>query len=53
MNCTVIFIAHRLQIAEYADQIFVMESGEVVERGTHQELLSYEKFYAKMWNALR
>ena len=53
MNCTVIFIAHRLQIAEGADQIFVMDSGEVVERGTHKELLSYQKFYAKMWNALR
>lgn len=53
MNCTVIFIAHRLQIAEQADQIFVMESGEVVERGTHQELISYRKFYAKMWSASR
>jgi ABC-type bacteriocin/lantibiotic exporter with double-glycine peptidase domain len=53
MNCTVIFIAHRLQIAEQADQIFVMDSGEIVERGTHDELLSYQKFYAKMWSALR
>jgi len=52
MNCTVIFIAHRLRIARDADQIFVMDSGQCVERGTHEELLSYGKFYAKMWKAL-
>ena len=49
MNSTIIFVAHRLKIAKHADQIFVMQSGEIVERGTHEELLSYEKFYAKMW----
>lgn len=52
MNCTVIFIAHRLKIAREADQIFVLDSGQCVERGTHDELLSYGKFYAKMWQAL-
>lgn len=49
MNSTIIFVAHRLKIAKHADQVFVMQSGEIVERGTHEELLSYEKFYAKMW----
>ena len=52
MNSTIIFVAHRLKIAKHADQIFVMQSGEIVERGTHEELLSYEKFYAKMWQAM-
>ena len=52
MNCTIIFIAHRLKIAKGADEILVMDSGEIVERGTHEELLSYEKYYAKMWKAL-
>ena len=49
MNSTVIFIAHRLNIAKKADQIFVLQSGEIAERGTHKELLSYEKLYFKMW----
>ncbi len=52
MNCTVIFIAHRLKIARDADQIFVLDSGQCVERGTHEELLGYGKFYAKMWQAM-
>ena len=52
MNCTVIFIAHRLKIAREADQIFVLDSGQCVERGTHDELLGYGKFYAKMWQAM-
>jgi ABC-type bacteriocin/lantibiotic exporter with double-glycine peptidase domain len=52
MNCTVIFIAHRLKIAREADQVFVLDSGQCVERGTHDELLGYGKFYAKMWQAM-
>ena len=49
MNCTVVFIAHRLRIAEHADEILVMESGEVVERGRHEKLLSNGKYYTRMW----
>ena len=52
MNCTVVFIAHRLKIAKEADQIIVLDNGQCVERGTHDELLGYNKFYAKMWSAL-
>ncbi len=52
MNCTVIFIAHRLKVARDADQIFVLDSGQCVERGTHDELIGYGKFYAKMWQAM-
>ena len=52
MNCTVIFIAHRLKVARDADQIFVLDSGQCVERGTHDELIGYGKFYAKMWKAM-
>ena len=37
MNCTIIFIAHRLKIAKGADEILVMDSGEIVERGTHED----------------
>ena len=52
MNCTVVFIAHRLKIARDADQIIVLDSGQCVERGTHDELLGLNKFYAKMWSVL-
>ena len=51
MNCTVVFIAHRLRIAEYADEILVMESGEVVERGRHEKYVN-GKYYTRMWQAM-
>ena len=35
-----------------ADQIIVLDNGQCVERGTHDELLGLNKFYAKMWSAL-
>ena len=36
---TVIAIAHRLSTIEHADQVLVLEEGEIVERGTYDELL--------------
>jgi len=42
---TSIVIAHRLSTIEHADQILVVDHGEVVERGTHQELLAQGKIY--------
>lgn len=42
---TSIVIAHRLSTIEHADQILVIDHGEVVERGTHQELLAQGKIY--------
>ncbi len=46
---TVITIAHRLSTISEADQIVVLEKGEVVERGTHAELLSGQGRYHSLW----
>ncbi|UWP93188.1 ABC transporter ATP-binding protein/permease [Aliiroseovarius crassostreae] len=46
---TVITIAHRLSTIADADQIVVLEQGQVVEQGCHEELLAREGRYAAMW----
>lgn len=47
---TTVVIAHRLQTAKAADRIIVLHSGEVVEAGTHDELLAMHGTYASMWD---
>ncbi|OIJ17931.1 multidrug ABC transporter ATP-binding protein [Anaerobacillus alkalidiazotrophicus] len=46
---TTIAIAHRLSTIQDADQILVLHQGEIVERGTHQELIQYGGLYHKMY----
>ncbi|MCJ8300342.1 MAG: lipid ABC transporter permease/ATP-binding protein, partial [Pseudomonadales bacterium] len=48
-NRTTIVIAHRLSTVKNADIILVMESGEIVERGTHRQLLEQNGLYAKLY----
>jgi ATP-binding cassette, subfamily B, heavy metal transporter len=48
---TTLVIAHRLSTIVDADQILVMEQGEVVESGTHAALLAKQGRYAAMWDA--
>jgi ATP-binding cassette subfamily B protein len=49
-NRTTLVIAHRLSTAADADEILVLEQGEITERGNHDELLSKKGKYAEMWN---
>lgn len=48
-NRTTIAIAHRLSTIRHADCIYVMERGQFVESGTHEELLSRDRLYANLW----
>lgn len=48
---TLLTIAHRLWIAQDADEIWVMENGHIVERGTHKTLMSFNCTYARLWHA--
>ena len=46
---TTLIIAHRLSTAADADNIIVLDKGEIVEEGTHEELLKLGKLYLEMW----
>ena len=46
---TVLFISHRLSLAQSADQILVLQEGRLTESGTHAELLQAGGYYARVW----
>lgn len=48
---TTIVIAHRLSTVTMADTIYVVVAGQIVEHGTHQELLDMKKTYYQLWTA--
>src|SRR6478752_1784730 len=52
-NRTTLVIAHRLSTIVGADEIIVLDGGEIVERGTHYVLLAKNGLYASMWNRQR
>ena len=47
---TMIVIAHRLSTIANADNIMVIKDGQIIEQGTHKDLLSTESIYKEMWN---
>lgn len=50
-NRTSFVVAHRLSTIVNSDVILVMNKGQIIEQGTHRELLEKNGFYARLWNA--
>ena len=50
-NRTTFIIAHRLSTVKHADQLIVLNKGRMVEKGTHEELVSKDGLYAKMYKS--
>ena len=48
-NKTVLAIAHRLSTIAQMDRLLVLDKGQIVESGTHAELLEQNGIYAKLW----
>ena len=46
---TMLIVAHRLSTIQNSDQIIVLNNGEIVEKGTHQELLKHKGLYYKLY----
>ena len=47
-NKTVIVIAHRLSTIKYADEIICLKKGKIIEKGTHDTLISSNSYYKKL-----
>ena len=46
---TMLVVAHRLSTIQHSDQIIVLQNGEIIERGTHQDLLKNRGYYYKLY----
>lgn len=49
-NQTVIIISHRLSTTRFVDCIYMLANGQIIEQGSHEQLLAQNGEYAKMFN---
>ena len=47
---TTVMIAHRLSTVRHVDEILVLNQGEIVQRGTHEDLVMEDGLYQELWN---
>ena len=50
LNKTSLIVAHRLSTIENADLIYVLDNGNIAEKGTHKDLLNNNKLYKKLYS---
>lgn len=50
-NKTSIYISHRMSSCRFCDNIIVFDQGQIVEQGSHEELMSHKALYSELWNA--
>ena len=48
-DCTTLIVSHRVSSAKTADQIIVLDDGQILQQGTHQELLAQEGYYKELY----
>ncbi|MDB6096957.1 MAG: putative multidrug export ATP-binding/permease protein, partial [Francisellaceae bacterium] len=49
-NITILAIAHRLSTLKNMDRIIVLDNGQISEQGTHENLISNDSLYKKLWD---
>jgi len=46
---TILMISHQLSVAATCDRVLVMDKGEIVQEGTHRDLIATKGLYKKLW----
>ena len=47
---TTIIVSHRISSAKNADKIIILEDGQIIQQGTHNQLLNQEGYYKELYN---